>query len=68
MSEIQIYKRYMVFAWLEYDNTEPFNCCEDSFDNLEEAQTLFESLKDFGKCIFDRVEGKMVTMYYRDEE
>lgn len=58
------YKRYMVFAWTEYDNVPPFHCIEGSFDDLDEAKKFAESLIDIddpdgGSCVFDRVEGRV---------
>ena len=57
------YKRYMIFAWDNYDNAPPLDCIiEDSFDSLEEARDArAETLEDaeFAE-IFDRIEGTMV--------
>jgi hypothetical protein len=61
-----MYRRYMVFEWTTYDNAEPFDCVSGSFDSLERARALSESLKDYddpdcGKsCVFDRVKGELV--------
>jgi hypothetical protein len=67
MSEIsdtyKRYMRYMVFEWSEYDNVAPFECCRNSFDNLEEAKSYLNSIDDEGKCIFDRVEG--IFIFYQ---
>lgn len=65
MSENPIYKRYMVFEWSEYDNAAPFHHCIDSFDNLDDAKELSQTCDDFGKCIFDRIDGLFV---YSNEE
>jgi len=59
-TEKYIFKRYMFFKWDEFDNTDPFNCIVDSFDDLKEAIALFEQHDAYGKCIFDRIEGCMV--------
>jgi len=61
--EKEPYKRYMVFQWDEYDNTSPFSCCVDSFNDLESAEKLFNEIQNWdGKCIFDRIEGIMVVL------
>lgn len=60
-----MYKRYMVFSWLAYDNVSPFECVDGHFDNLHDAIILKNGItKDQDAhgtfaCIFDRVEGKM---------
>lgn len=61
-----MYQRYMVFEWTTYDNVEPFQCIAGSFDNLDQAKTLSDSLKDkedpdLGQsCVFDRLKGKII--------
>ena len=61
-----MYRRYMVFEWTTYDNVEPFQCISDSFDRLDDAKKLAESLKDLEdpdcgqSCVFDRIEGKRI--------
>jgi hypothetical protein len=62
MSEY-IYKRYMVFTWDDYDNPSPFDCVVGSFDDIESAKDLFIKRKDFGKCIFDRIEGIIIYLH-----
>ena len=54
------FKRYMFFMWDEFDNTDPFSCIEESFDDLQDAINIFNEHKAYGKCIFDRVEGCVV--------
>ena len=61
-----MYKRYKVFEWTTYDNVEPFQCIAGSFDKLEDARQMAESLKDLEdpdcgqSCVFDRIEGKRI--------
>ena len=57
------YGRYMVFTWSEYDNVEPFECMEDSFDTEDDAKDCAAaqgSVSEDGTklyCVFDRVGG-----------
>ena len=61
-----MYKRYMVFSWITYDNAEPFECIDGHTDDLKEARKIRDSaLNDVDEdgpfaCIFDRVEGKRI--------
>ncbi|MEN6423227.1 MAG: hypothetical protein ABFD76_14910 [Smithella sp.] len=55
------YKRYMIFAWDEYDNVPPFDCIIDSTDDLDAAKEILKNNKyDQLGCIFDRIEGVML--------
>lgn len=62
-----MYRRYIVFEWTTYDNPSPFECVSGSFDKLGDAMKLSESLKDLEdpdcgqSCVFDRIEGKIVS-------
>ena len=62
MSEQEIYKRYMIFAWDEYDNSSPFGCLKESTDNKEEAIETFNKIYQYDyKCVFDRTEGRIIA-------
>jgi hypothetical protein len=61
-----MYKQYMVFSWIAYDNVEPFQCIDGHTDDLKEAEKLLAyALEDSDEngpfaCIFDRIEGKVI--------
>lgn len=62
-----MYRRYMVFGYTTYDNEEPFQCVRGTFDDLEVALKVAESLKDkedpecSRSCVFDRIAGEMIS-------
>lgn len=61
-----IYKRFMVFTWTTYENTEPFFCVHDSFDDKNEAINTANSIGKYEEdgeklfCVFDRVDGVFI--------
>lgn len=65
-----MYKRYMVFSWDVVDNEKPFDCVDDTFDDLQQAKDyiasndLINRYEDSGNpqfCIFDRISGLFVS-------
>jgi len=60
MNTSKKYKRYMVFCWTLFDNSEPFDCIEYQSDVLLDALEFidnYELSETDAICVFDRVEG-----------
>jgi hypothetical protein len=61
---MQQYKRYMVFTWFKHDNVSPFESIDGDFDTLLEANDCLQSLTSLYMnlgCVFDRIDGLVVT-------
>jgi hypothetical protein len=57
----------MLFSWSEYDNPDPFDCVEDSFDNINDAKNALRNAAAIDEdgdaglaCVFDRVDGVFI--------
>ena len=59
-----MYKRYMIFSWSDFDNVSPFECIDGHTDSLSDAKVMYSSIltNDGRACIFDRVDGLVITV------